>query len=93
MSEAKPQPSAGEASAPSFEAALQKLETIVQRLEKGELTLEESLALYEEGIRLSRLCHAKLEEAEGRIEQLVKDARGEVALDAQGKPRTKPFQP
>jgi exodeoxyribonuclease VII small subunit len=93
MSEAKPQPSAGETAAPSFEAALQKLETIVQRLEKGELTLEESLALYEEGIRLSRLCHAKLEEAEGRIEQLVKDARGEVALDAQGKPRTKPFQP
>jgi exodeoxyribonuclease VII small subunit len=79
--------------APSFEAALQKLETIVQRLEKGELTLEESLGLYEEGIRLSRLCHAKLEEAEGRIEQLVKDARGDVALDAQGKPRTKPFPP
>jgi exodeoxyribonuclease VII small subunit len=78
---------------PSFEAALQKLETIVQRLEKGELTLEESLALYEEGIRLSRLCHAKLEEAEGKIEQLVKDARGDVALDAQGKPRTKPFSP
>ena len=79
--------------APSFEAALQKLETIVQRLEKGELTLEESLALYEEGIRLSRLCHAKLEEAEGKIEQLVKDARGDVALDAQGRPRTKPFSP
>jgi exodeoxyribonuclease VII small subunit len=79
--------------APSFEAALQKLETIVQRLEKGELTLEESLGLYEEGIRLSRLCHAKLEEAEGRIEQLVKDARGDAALDAQGKPRTKPFPP
>ena len=78
---------------PSFEAALQKLETIVQRLEKGELTLEESLALYEEGIRLSRLCHAKLEEAEGKIEQLVKDARGDVALDAQGRPRTKPFSP
>ena len=81
------------AAVPSFEAALQKLETIVQRLEKGELTLEESLGLYEEGIRLSRLCHAKLEEAEGKIEQLVKDARGDVALDAQGKPRTKPFTP
>jgi exodeoxyribonuclease VII small subunit len=79
--------------APTFEGALQKLETIVNRLEKGELTLEESLALYEEGIRLSRLCHAKLEEAEGKIEQLVKDARGDVVLDAQGRPRTKPFQP
>ena len=93
MSDARPQPPVGDAATPSFEAALQKLETIVQRLEKGELTLEESSALYEEGIRLSRLCHAKLEEAEGKIEQLVKDARGDVALDAQGKPRTKPFQP
>jgi exodeoxyribonuclease VII small subunit len=92
MSETKP-PAAAEAAPPTFEGALQKLETIVQRLEKGELTLEESLALYEEGIRLSRLCHAKLEEAEGKIEQLVKDARGDVLLDAQGRPRTKPFQP
>ena len=76
---------------PKFEAALQQLEEIVQRLEKGELPLEESLKLYEEGIRLSRLCHAKLEEAEGKIEMLLKDARGDVMLDAQGKPRTKPL--
>ncbi len=74
--------------APSFEAALKQLEDIVGRLEKGELTLEESLALYEEGIRLSRLCHAKLEEAEGKIEMLVKNARGEVVLDPAGRPRT-----
>lgn len=93
MSDARPPSAPGDAAAPTFEAALQTLETIVQRLEKGELTLEESLGLYEEGIRLSRLCHAKLEEAEGKIEQLVKDARGDVALDAQGRPRTKPFQP
>ena len=51
---------------PSFEAALGRLEQVVQRLEKGELPLEESLRLYEEGIRLSRLCHAKLEEADSR---------------------------
>jgi exodeoxyribonuclease VII small subunit len=82
-----------QAPTPTFEAALQKLETIVQRLEKGELALEESLALYEEGIRLSRLCHAKLEEAEGKIELLVKDARGDVVLDAQGRPRKTTFQP
>ena len=50
----------------------------MQRLEKGELPLEESLVLYEEGIRLSRLCHAKLEEAEGKIELLLKDARGDA---------------
>ena len=63
---------------PTFELALSQLEQIVQKLEKGELPLEESLRLYEEGIRLSRLCHAKLEEAEGRIEVLMKDARGEA---------------
>lgn len=78
---------------PSFEAALKQLEEIVQRLEKGELTLEESLKLYEDGIRLSRLCHSKLEEAEGKIELLVKDARGELALDKQGRPRTAAFAP
>jgi exodeoxyribonuclease VII small subunit len=78
---------------PSFETALKQLEEIVQRLERGELALEESLKLYEEGVRLSRLCHAKLEEAEGRIELLVKGARGEVARDAQGRPRTTPFTP
>lgn len=77
--------------APSFEAALKQLEEIVQRLERGELPLEESLKLYEEGIRLSRLCHAKLEEAEGKIELLMKDARGELVLDEQGRPKKTPF--
>ncbi len=76
---------------PSFENALKQLEEVVQRLEKGELPLEESLKLYEEGIRLSRLCHAKLEEAEGKIELLMKDARGEIATDKQGKPKTTSF--
>ena len=74
---------------PTFEQALQRLEQIVQKLEKGELPLEESLRHYEDGIRLSRLCHAKLEEAEGKIDVLMKDARGEPLLDEQGRPRTK----
>ena len=78
---------------PTFELALQQLEQIVQKLEKGELPLEESLRLYEEGIRLSRLCHSKLEEAEGRIEVLMKDARGEALKDAAGRPRTRPLSP
>jgi exodeoxyribonuclease VII small subunit len=76
--------------APSFEQALQQLEQIVQKLEKGELPLEDSLKLYEDGIRLSRLCHTKLEEAEGRIEVLLKDARGEPVTDAAGRPKTRP---
>jgi len=78
---------------PTFEEALSALEGIVERLEKGELALEESLKLYEEGIRLSRICHGKLEEAEGRIEVLVKDARGEPVTDARGRPRTRPLPP
>ena len=78
---------------PAFEAALEQLEQVVQRLERGELPLEESLVLYEEGIRLSRLCHARLEEAEGRIELLLKDARGELVPGEDGRPRSQPFQP
>ncbi len=76
---------------PTFEAALSKLEQIVQRLEKGELPLEESLVLYEEGVRLSRLCHAKLEEAEGKVELLLKDSKGDLALDKDGRPKRQPF--
>jgi exodeoxyribonuclease VII small subunit len=75
----------------TFEAALKQLEEIVQRLERGELPLEESLKLYEEGIRLSRVCHAKLEEAEGKIELLMKDARGDLVQDEQGRPKKTPF--
>jgi exodeoxyribonuclease VII small subunit len=78
---------------PSFEAAMARLDEILQRLERGELPLEESLTLYEEGIRLSRLCHAKLEEAEGRIELLLKDSRGDLVLDKDGRPKRSPFTP
>jgi exodeoxyribonuclease VII small subunit len=81
------------AETPRFEDALKQLEDVVARLEKGELRLEDSLALYEQGIGLARLCHAKLEEAEGRIEVLIKDARGEVATDAKGQPKTKALTP
>lgn len=83
---------AAEEKQPGFETALKQLEEIVQRLEKGELSLEESLKLYEDGVRLARLCHSKLEEAEGRIELLMKDARGEALVDRQGRPRTMPFK-
>lgn len=78
--------------APAFEQALEKLEEIVRKLEGGDLALEESLRLYEEGVRLSTQCHARLEDAQGRIEALVKNARGEVT-DAGGRPRTRPFDP
>jgi exodeoxyribonuclease VII small subunit len=59
-----------------FEAAIAELEAIVKKLEEGDLALEQSLALYERGVQLSRFCHAQLEEAERRIEIL--NERGEL---------------
>ncbi len=59
-----------------FEAALAELETIVRKLEEGDQSLEASLQLYERGVQLSRFCHARLEEAEHRIEIL--NERGEL---------------
>lgn len=59
-----------------FEQALKRLEEIVAELEKGELALERALELFEEGIGISRLCGEKLEEAERKVEMLVKDSRG-----------------
>jgi exodeoxyribonuclease VII small subunit len=85
-------PAAAKQEPARFEDALTRLEGIVARLEQGELPLEESLGLYEEGIKLSRLCHAKLEEAEAKIELLVKDAKGALVADATGQPRSTPFR-
>ena len=59
-----------------FEAAIVELESIVKKLEEGDLPLEQSLALYERGVQLSRFCHARLEDAERRIELL--NERGEL---------------
>jgi len=65
-----------ETSIKDFEAAIAELETIVRKLEEGDLALEQSLQLYERGVQLSRFCHARLEEAERRIEIL--NERGEL---------------
>lgn len=62
-----------------FEKKLGRLEEIVQKMEKGEIGLEDSLKLFEEGIKLSRECHTRLNEAEETVKKLV-------AVDAQGKP-------
>jgi exodeoxyribonuclease VII small subunit len=59
-----------------FEAAIAELETVVKKLEEGELSLEQSLALYERGVTLSKFCHARLEDAERRIELL--NERGQL---------------
>ena len=64
--------------APDFETALKKLEEIVKKLENGELTLDSALELFEEGVKLSRFCHSKLEEAERRVEILLKNDSGQM---------------
>lgn len=56
----------------SFEEALKRLEQIVQKLEGGDLSLDESLSLFEEGINLSRFCTKKLAQAEKKVEKLLK---------------------
>jgi exodeoxyribonuclease VII small subunit len=64
-----------------FEAALARLEEIVQELEKGDLPLDESLKLFEEGIKLSRVCNKRLEEAERKVEILIKDKDGTISAE------------
>ena len=61
-----------------FETALARLEVIVQELEQGDLPLEQSLKLFEEGIKLSRICNTRLEAAERKVEILLKDKEGSL---------------
>ena len=67
-----------------FEECLDRLEKIVLELEKGEVPLEKSLTLFEEGMQLSATCRKQLEEAEGKVEILLKQ---------NGKLQTEPFEP
>jgi len=62
-----------------FESALKSLEEIVLKLEGGDLTLDQSLALFEEGVKVSRFCSTKLEEAERKVEILIKSADGKMS--------------
>lgn len=59
-----------------FEEALQKLQEIVDKLEKGDLPLEEAMNCFSDGMRLAHFCHQKLEEAENRVQVLLKDQEG-----------------
>jgi exodeoxyribonuclease VII small subunit len=83
MEENKPQ---------DFEGALKRLEEIVKELEAGDLSLEQSLERYEQGVGLARFCRAKLHEAERKIATLHKDDSGEVRLDASGQPLLTPLE-
>jgi exodeoxyribonuclease VII small subunit len=72
---AEQEPQAG-----SFETSLEALEEIVRQLEQGDLSLERSLELFEKGIRLSRECQERLNQAERRIEILTRDSQGRLAI-------------
>jgi exodeoxyribonuclease VII small subunit len=67
--------------AESFEKNLERLDAVVRQLEDAELPLEKALQLYEEGMKLSEVCHKQLEEAEGRVEILMKKAGGKVVAE------------
>lgn len=68
-----------------FEKKLNRLEEIVQKMEKGELALDESLKLFEEGVKLSRDCHSQLTKAEAQVKKLV-------GFDSEGKAMTENFK-
>jgi exodeoxyribonuclease VII small subunit len=69
----------------SFEQAMEQLTKIVTQLEQGELPLEESLRLFEQGVKLSRMAQERLDAAQQRIERLL-------SVDAPGRPKTAPFE-
>ena len=66
---------------PSFEESLSKLETIVDQLEKGDLRLEESLQLFEQGVALSAACKQELDAAEGKVQMLIKQRDGSLKAE------------
>ncbi|HTZ31474.1 MAG TPA: exodeoxyribonuclease VII small subunit [Methylomirabilota bacterium] len=70
---------------PDFERSLARLEEVVRKLESPQLSLDEAMKLFEEGVELSRECQKQLEEAEGRVEILLKKADGKLAAE--------PFEP
>ena len=61
-----------------FEDRLAALEAVVERLERGELSLDDSVRLFEEGVKLSNACKAELEKAEGRVQVLVESSSGQM---------------
>ena len=65
-----------------FEDAFARLETIVEDLEKGDLALEEALKLFEEGVKISQFCNAKLDEAERKVEILLKNKEGQLTEES-----------
>lgn len=70
----------------SFESSLRELETIVEQLEAGDLPLEQSLELFEQGVKLSRACQKQLDEAERKVEILLKGSDGTLTISSFDEP-------
>ena len=64
-----------------FEKAMTRLESIVEELERGDLNIDKSLEIFEEGIKMSRVCSKKLNEAEAKIEKLSKGKKGDLITE------------
>lgn len=77
----------------SFEEAFARLEHILERMNSGTISLDESLKLYEEADKLISFCNKRLTEAERKIETLVKNRNGDLALGPDQKPQTTEFNP
>jgi len=77
----------------SFEGAYRRLEEILKILNSGGVSLEKSLELYEEAVHLISLCEKRLNDAEQKIEILIKNREGNLSLDVGGNPEVKPFTP
>ena len=75
----------------TYEQAFSRLEEITRQLEGRSLSLEESLAVFEEGVRLCRTCLEKLQSAEQRVERILLDTGGTPRTDEQGRFLTEPF--
>lgn len=76
----------------SFEGAYQRLEEILESLNKTQVSLEDSLKLYEEGDRLIQLCYGKLSHAEKKVQTLIKNREQQLILDQNAKPSLEDFQ-
>ena len=78
---------AGGEAPPSFETMMERLEALVEKLEGGNLSLEESIKSFEEGMGLVKQCSSVLQEAEQRIQKLTRDAEGKPAIEGSARPR------
>ncbi|MBA3815741.1 MAG: exodeoxyribonuclease VII small subunit [Parachlamydiaceae bacterium] len=93
MKKEEPSNSEDTQSEKNFEAAFARLEEILERMNSGSISLDESLKLYQEADELVNLCSKRLNDAERKIEILIKNRGGELALNADNKPMTQDFMP